>query len=85
MVADLEILKERTMIEYAEDDFGEARIIRRQNDEINPLTCYGTIEIIQLQKKKVVFKDNDGYLYMVAMEDFQFTKKERNEYKPKNK
>ena len=60
--------------EYKIDDFGEAHLVYEKNCVRAAVTAFGTIQAIE--KKFILFKDNDGYLYLVAKKDFTFTKYE---------
>lgn len=58
--------------EYNTGDFGEAHLVTEKRGIKRGITCSGTIQAIE--KKFVLFKDNDGYLYLAERSLFEFTK-----------
>jgi len=60
------------MNEYKVDDFGEARLLVSRKGCNRHVTCFGTIKAVE--KKVVLFTDNDGFSYLVDKKDFNFTK-----------
>ena len=63
------------MNDYTCGDFSEAHLIVTKNGCKRGVTCYGTIEAIE--KKFILFKDNEGYLYLAERSTFEFTKHEK--------
>ena len=55
-------------------DFGHARFPQDKRGFKTVIDCYGTI--VAVEKKVVLFKDNDGYNYLIDRKDFEFEKKE---------
>ena len=62
------------MDEYKVDSFGEAHLIVDKKGYRRGITCTGVIKAIE--KKFILFLDNDGFLYLVEKKDFQFTELE---------
>jgi hypothetical protein len=62
------------MNEYQEKDFGNARFPQNKKGFETFIDCFGTIE--SMDKKYVLFKDNDGYQYLIDRKDFKFEKRE---------
>jgi len=60
-----------------ESDFGHARIAQDKKGFKTVIDCYGTIK--KIERKFVLFEDNDGYLYLVEKKDFVFEKKRCSE------
>ena len=60
------------MTEYNVSDFGKAKFILEKNCVRRTMECYGTI--LMIEKKYVLFRDNDKYEYIIAKTDFQFAK-----------
>lgn len=60
------------MNDYQIGDFGEAHLTCERKGFKRNVTCFGTIQAIE--KKFVLFKDNDGYLYLADRLTFQFEK-----------
>jgi len=52
-------------------DFGRARFPQEKKGFIGGIDTYGRIKAIE--KKFVLFEDNDGYIYLVERENFGFT------------
>jgi hypothetical protein len=58
------------MNEYNVGDFGEAHLIVEKKGCKRGITCTGTIQAIE--KKFILFKDNDDYLYLAEKATFEF-------------
>lgn len=65
------------MNEYEIGQFGCARLLVNRKGCKRHVTCYGTIKAIE--KKVILFTDNDNFSYLVDKKDFQFTPCEKNE------
>jgi hypothetical protein len=63
------------MNEYEVNQFGEAHLIIEKKNIRRGVTCFGTIQAIE--RKYILFKDNEDCLYLCDKKDFQFTKKEK--------
>ena len=63
------------MNEYEINDFGEASFVYEKKGFRGCIKCYGTIRAIE--KKVVLFFDNDDYEYLIHRKDFKFEKKPR--------
>lgn len=61
---------------YEVGDFGEAHLIVEKKGIKRGITCTGTI--LTIEKKFILFKDNEGYLYLTERSTFEFTKLEKN-------
>lgn len=64
------------MIEYKVGDFGEAHCVKIKWGQKWGVTCHGSIQVIE--KKHVLFKDNEDFLYLCDKKEFTF-KKHRSE------
>ena len=62
------------MNDYAVDQFGEAHFPVNRKGCRRFITAFGTIKAIE--KKVLMFVDNDGFTYLIDKKDFQFTKSE---------
>jgi hypothetical protein len=62
------------MNDYAVNDFGEARFPVSRKGCKRYITASGIIKAIE--KKVLMFVDNDGFTYLIDKKDFQFTKSE---------
>lgn len=68
------------MNEYQINSFGHACFVIEKKGKVTPINCYGTIKAIE--KKYILFSDNDNFLYLVEKSKFQFTPEEfKNELK----
>ena len=59
------------------NDFGRAQFPIRKNGGVFPIDTYGTIEMIE--KNHVLFKDNDGFVYLVDRDEMQFSKETKTQ------
>ena len=60
------------MNDYQIGDFGECHLICERKGFKRDVTAFGTIQAIE--KKFVLVKDNDGYLYLADRQTFKFEK-----------
>jgi hypothetical protein len=63
------------MNDYQVNQFGEAHLILEKKGCKRGISCFGTIEAIE--KKYVLFKDMEGYLYLAERATFEFKPCER--------
>jgi hypothetical protein len=63
-----------------EGDFGRAKFPQEKKGFVSGIDAYGTIKSIE--KRYILFEDNDGFPYLVDKKDFQFA---NCEFKPKTK
>ena len=56
-----------------EGEFGHARFPQEKKGFKTVIDCYGTV--MSVEKKYILFEDNDGYLYLVKKKEFLFEKK----------
>ncbi len=60
------------MSEYNINDFGHATFPQNKKDFVTHINCFGTIKSIE--KKFILFEDNDGFLYLIEKREFIFEK-----------
>ena len=60
------------MNDYVLNDFGEAHFPVSTKGYMRFITAFGTIKAIE--KKVLMFVDNDGFTYLIDRKDFTFTK-----------
>lgn len=60
------------MNDYAVDDFGCAHFPVSRKGYKRFITAYGTIKAVE--KKVLMFTDNDNFSYLIDRKDFTFTK-----------
>lgn len=60
-----------------EGDFGEADFPQEKKGFNTRIKCFGTIK--SMEKRYILFEDNDGFPYLIDKKDFIFTKTKRNE------
>ncbi len=56
------------------NDFGRARFPQSKKGFITNIDTFGIIK--SLEKKYILFEDNDGFLYLIDKKDFWFDKQE---------
>lgn len=56
-----------------EGEFGHARFPQEKKGFKTVIDCYGTVK--RVEKKYILFEDNDGYPYLVEKKEFLFEKK----------
>ena len=56
-----------------EGEFGHARFPQLKKGFLTIIDCYGTIK--NVEKKYVLFEDNDGFPYLVEKKEFEFKRK----------
>lgn len=61
---------------YEIGEFGHAVFPQNIKDFNTHIDCYGTIKAIE--KKFLLFEDNDGLLYLIEKRNFEFDKQEFN-------
>jgi hypothetical protein len=61
--------------QYSVNDFGCASLIVEKKGTKRGITCFGTIQAVE--KKFILFKDNDDYLYLCEKKNFNFEKCEK--------
>lgn len=68
------------MNDYQINSFGHACFISEKKGMVTPIDCFGTIKAIE--KKYVLFQDNDGFLHLIEKGKFQFEAEQfKNELK----
>jgi len=60
------------MNDYNVNDFGEAHFYQEKKGCRRGITCSGTIQAIE--KKFILFKDNEDHLYLAERSTFKFVK-----------
>ena len=58
-----------------EGDFGRARFPQEKKGFATVIDCFGVIKSIE--KKYILFEDNDGFPYLIDKKDFEFEKKDK--------
>ncbi len=56
-----------------DNDFGHAHFPQEKKGIKTAVDCYGTIK--KIEKKFVLFEDNEGFIYLIDKKEFQFEKK----------
>jgi hypothetical protein len=59
------------MNEYQINSFGHAHFVIEKKGKTTPIDCYGVIKAVE--KKYILFEDNDKFPYLVEKAKFQFT------------
>lgn len=57
---------------YEIGDFGRAKFNQTKKGFETRIDCFGTIKAVE--KKVVLFTDNDGFNYLIYKKDFEFEK-----------